>query len=77
MASLPACALKVAASWLGASVVVGRSSEIQELHVVVPVVLEVPVGIGGEPVVAIAVENNGVIVRDSVLTEELTEGIRA
>jgi catechol 2,3-dioxygenase-like lactoylglutathione lyase family enzyme len=43
----------------------------------VPVVLEVPVGVGREPVVAIAVEDDLVVVGDAAGAEELAEGLRA
>jgi hypothetical protein len=39
----------------------------------VAVVLEVPVGVGGEPVVAVAVEDDRVIVRDAAAAEQLAE----
>jgi hypothetical protein len=42
----------------------------------VPVVLEVPVRVGGEPVVAIAVEDDRVFVGDPVLAEEVGELLR-
>jgi hypothetical protein len=38
-----------------------------------PVVLEVPVGVGGKPVVAVAVEDDPVVVWDSVAAEQPTE----
>jgi hypothetical protein len=40
------------------------------------VVLEVPVRVGGEPVVAVAVEHDGVVVGDPVGAEELAERLR-
>jgi hypothetical protein len=42
----------------------------------VPVVVEVPVRVGGEPVVAIAVEDDRVIAGYTVRTEQLREGVR-
>src|SRR6185503_20233435 len=50
---------------------------VEQLDVVVPVVLQVPVGVGGEPVVAVAVEHDQVVVGDAVRAEELAEGLRA
>ena len=46
---------------------------VHELDVVVPVVPEVPVGVGGEPVVAIAVEHDRVLARDAAAAEQLAE----
>jgi hypothetical protein len=39
----------------------------------VPVQLEVPVGVGGEPVVVPAVEHHGVVVRDAALGQQRLE----
>jgi hypothetical protein len=39
----------------------------------VPVVLQIPVGVGGEPVVAVAVEDDRVVVGDPAAAEELAE----
>ena len=50
---------------------------VHELHVVMAVVLQVPEGVGGEPVVAVAVEDHGVVVRHSRAAEELSEVLRA
>ena len=50
---------------------------VHELHVVVPVVLEIPVGVGREPVVPIAVEHDRVVVRDPTRAEQGAELIRA
>ena len=41
-----------------------------------PVVLQVPVGVRGEPVVAVAVEDDLVLVGDPTVTEEATELLR-
>ena len=38
-----------------------------------PIQLEVPVGVGREPVVVAAIENDGVVARDSALGEQLFE----
>ena len=46
---------------------------VEQSDVVVPVVLEVPVGVGGEPVVAVAVEHDLVVVGDSARAEQLAE----
>ena len=50
---------------------------VHQLHVVVPVVLEVPVRVGGEPVVAVAVEDDRVVVRDPAAAEQVAELVRA
>jgi hypothetical protein len=50
---------------------------VQELDVVVAVVLEVPVRVGGKPVVAIAVKDHQVVVADSAAAEQLSELLRA
>ena len=42
-----------------------------------PVVVEVPVRVGREPVVAVAVENDRVVVRDAAAAEQLAEVGRA
>ena len=67
----------------GASVEVGPplrdpllARAVHELHLVVPVVLQVPVGVGGEPVVAVAVEHDRVVVRDAARAEQLAEVLR-
>ncbi|HET9163295.1 MAG TPA: hypothetical protein VFN89_07635 [Solirubrobacterales bacterium] len=39
------------------------------------VVEEVPVGVGGEPVVAVAVEDDGVVVGDAAAPHQLAEGL--
>src|SRR3954470_19885709 len=49
---------------------------VHELHVVVAVVLEVPVRVRREPVVAIAVEDDRVVVGDAARAEQLTELLR-
>ena len=41
------------------------------------VVLEVPVGVGGEPVVAVAVEDDRVVVGDPAAAHQLAEVFRA
>jgi hypothetical protein len=41
----------------------------------VPVVPEIPEGVGGEPVVAIAVEDDGVVVGDPPASHQLSEGL--
>jgi hypothetical protein len=63
--------------------VVGRCSAIHfsrgavdELHVVVAVVLEVPVRVGREPVVAVAVEHDQVLVGDPAGAEQRAERLR-
>ena len=50
---------------------------VEQLDVVVPVVLEVPVGVGREPVVAVAVEHDQVVVGDPARAEQLAEGLGA
>ena len=50
---------------------------VHQLHVVVAVVLEVPVRVGGEPVVAVAVEHDRVLVRDPAAAEQRAELVRA
>src|SRR4051812_16411585 len=50
---------------------------VDELDVVVPVVLQIPVRVGREPVVAIAIQDDGVLVGDPARAEQLTEGLRA
>src|SRR5829696_1280279 len=49
---------------------------VHEQHLVVAVVLEVPVGVGGEPVVAVAVQDDRVVVRDATAPEQLAELLR-
>jgi hypothetical protein len=41
----------------------------------VAVQLEVPVGVGGEPVVVAAVEDHGVVVADALVGQELLEAL--
>ncbi len=48
---------------------------VDQLHPVVAVVEEVPVGVGGEPVVAIAIEDDGVVVGDPAAAHQLAEGL--
>src|SRR3954465_12921228 len=50
---------------------------VEQPDVVVAVVLQVPVGVGGEPVVAIAVEHDLVIVGDPARAEQLAERLRS
>ena len=50
---------------------------VHQPHVVVAVVLQVPVRVGGEPVVAVAVEDDRVVVRDAAAAEQLAELGRA
>jgi len=62
-------------------VVSGRCSSpllaaaVEEADVAVPVELERPVGVGGEPVVVAAVEHDGVVVRDALGREQGGEGV--
>ena len=49
---------------------------VHELHVVVPVVLQVPVRVGGEPVVAVPVEHDRVVVGEATRAEQLAERLR-
>src|ERR1700761_4770810 len=49
------------------------ATTVEQLHVIVAVELEVPVRVGGEPVVVAAVEDNGVVVGDTAVTEQLGE----
>src|ERR671927_43737 len=49
------------------------AAAVDELDVLVAVELEVPVGVGGEPVVVAAVEDHGVVVGDAALGEQLLE----
>src|SRR4051794_32935065 len=48
---------------------------VEQLHILVPVVLEVPVRVGREPVVAVAVEHDRVLVGDPARAEQLAEGL--
>ena len=50
---------------------------VDQLDVVVAVVAEVPVGVGGEPVVAVAVEDDRVVVGDPAAAHQLAEVLRA
>ena len=50
---------------------------VHQLHVVVAVVLQVPVRVGREPVVAVAVEHDRVVVGDAAAAEQLAELLRA
>ena len=50
---------------------------VEQPDVVVAVVLQIPVGVGREPVVAVAVEHDLVLVRDPARAEQLTECLRA
>ena len=49
------------------------AAAVEELDVLVAVELEVPVGVGGEPVVVAAVEHDGVVVGDAALGEQRLE----
>ena len=49
------------------------TAAVEQLDVVVPVQLEVPVRVGGEPVVVAAVEDHGVVVGDTPLRQQLGE----
>ena len=49
------------------------ASAVEQLHVLVAVQLEVPVGVGGEPVVVAAVEHDRVVVGDAAVGEERLE----
>src|SRR5579875_404991 len=49
------------------------AAAVEQLDLVVPVELEVPVGVGGEPVVVAAVEDHGVVVGDAAITQQLGE----
>src|SRR6202042_2007648 len=50
-----------------------RPATVEQLHVLVSVQLEVPVGVGREPVVVAAVEHHGVVVGDAALGQQLLE----
>ena len=49
------------------------AAAVEQLDVLVAVELEVPVGVGGEPVVVAAVEHDGVVVGDAALGEQRLE----
>ncbi len=49
------------------------AATVEQLDVVVAVQLEVPVGVGGEPVVVAAVEDHGVVVGDTAVAQQLGE----
>ncbi|GAB3310300.1 hypothetical protein GCM10027451_20890 [Geodermatophilus aquaeductus] len=49
------------------------ATAVEELDLVVAVELEVPVGVGGEPVVVAAVEDDGVVVADALGRQQLLE----
>ena len=49
------------------------AAAVEELDVLVAVELEVPVGVGGEPVVVAAVEDHGVVVADAPLGQQRLE----
>ncbi len=49
------------------------ATAVDQLHILVAVDLEVPVGVGREPVVVSAVQDDGVVVGDAALGEELSE----
>ncbi len=51
------------------------AAAVEELDVVVAVQLEVPVGVGREPVVVAAVEDHGVVVGDALGRQELLEAL--
>src|SRR4051812_30529540 len=53
------------------------AAAVDELDVGVAVQLEVPVGVGGEPVVVAAVEDHGVVVADAALGQQLLELLAA
>jgi hypothetical protein len=46
------------------------AAAVEQLHVLVPVQLEIPVRVGGEPVVVAAVEDDLVVVADAALGEQ-------
>ena len=49
------------------------AAAVEQLDVLVAVQLEVPVRVGGEPVVVAAVEDHGVVVGDAAVAEQLGE----
>ena len=49
------------------------AAAVEQLDVLVAVELEVPVGVGGEPVVVAAVEDHGVVVGDAAFGQQLRE----
>ena len=49
------------------------AATVEQLDVVVAVELEVPVGVGGEPVVVAAVEHHGVVVGDALGAQQRLE----
>src|SRR5882757_247864 len=49
------------------------AATVEQLHVLVAVQLEVPVGVRGEPVVVAAVEDHGVVVADALVRQQLGE----
>ena len=49
------------------------AAAVEQLDGVVAVELEVPVGVGGEPVVVAAVEHDGVVVADAALGQQRLE----
>src|SRR5437764_11645753 len=49
---------------------------VEQPHVVLPVVLQVPVRVRREPVLAVAVQDDLVLVRDATTAEQLAEGLR-
>ena len=51
------------------------AAAVEELDVCVAVELEVPVGVGGEPVVVAAVEDDGVVVGDAALGQQGLEAL--
>ncbi len=53
------------------------AATVEETEVVVTVELEVPVGVGGEPVVVAAVEDDGVVIRDTSFRQEGFEALLA
>src|SRR3954470_9898155 len=46
------------------------AAAVEQLHRLVAVELEVPIGVGGEPVVVAAVEDNGVVVADALVRQQ-------
>jgi hypothetical protein len=68
---------KLGAWWLAVLRDPALPGTVEELDVVVPVVLQIPVGVGGEPVVAITVEDDLVLVRDAAAAERPAEVLTA
>src|SRR4029077_15452641 len=47
------------------------ASAVDQLHILVPLILQLPEGVGREPVVVVTVEQDGRIIGDSRLTQQL------